>query len=71
MKLLMMSSSIWSLNSRASYIVNGDLMFFVRYDIGYLLVFIIVNIGYAGVYRAKFLTLLPLVIVILPCWQPM
>jgi len=56
---------------RASSIVNGDLMFSVRNDTGCLLVFIIVKLGRAGGYRAQFLTLLPLVIVILHCWQPM
>ena len=51
--------------------VKGDLMFSVRYDTSYFLVFIIVRLGWARGYKAKFLTLLPLVIVILPYWQPM
>jgi len=51
--------------------VNGDLMFYVRYDIGCLLVFIIITLGWVGGYRARFLMLLPLVMVILPCRQPM
>ena len=38
MKLLMASSSVWSLKSSASCIVNGDLMLSVRYDTGCLLV---------------------------------
>ena len=68
MKLLMMSSSVWFLNLRAYYMVNGVLMFYVRYDTDCLFVFIIVNLGCMGGYKAKFLTLLPLVIVMLPCW---
>ena len=51
--------------------VNGDLMFSVRYDTCFFFVFIIVNLGWVRGYRAKFLTLLPLVIVILPCRQTM
>lgn len=51
--------------------VNGDLVFFVRYDTGHFFVLIIMRLGWAGGYKAKFLTLLPLAIVMLPCRQPM
>ena len=40
--------------SRASSMVNGDLMFSVRYDIGCLLVFSSVTLGWVGGYRARF-----------------
>lgn len=50
--------------------VKGDLMFSMRYDTSCFLFFIIVRLGWARGYKAKFLTLLPLVIVTLPCWQP-
>jgi len=49
--------------------VNGDLIFSVRYDTGCLLVLIIVTLGYAGGYKARFLIFVPLVMVILPCRQ--
>ena len=45
-------------------------MFYIRYYTGCLLAFIIVTLGWAGGYRGKFLILLPLVMVILPCRQP-
>lgn len=69
-KLLMASSSLWSLKSRASSMVNGDLIFSVGYDIGCLLVFIIVTLSYVGGYKARFLIFAPLAMVILPCQQP-
>jgi len=49
----------------ASSMVNGDLMFSVRYDIGCFLVLIIVKLAWAGGYKAKFLILLPHAIVML------
>ena len=54
-KLLMRSSSIWSLKFRASSIVKGDLMFSKKYDAGGH-VLIIDRLGWAGGYKAKFLT---------------
>lgn len=50
--------------------VNGDLIFLVRYDTGCLLVFIIVTLGCVGGYKARFLIFSPLVMVILHCRQP-
>jgi len=50
--------------------VNGDLIFSVGYDIGCLLVFIIVTLSYVGGYKARFLIFAPLAMVILPCQQP-
>lgn len=49
--------------------VNGDLIFSVRYNTRCLLVFIIVTLGYAGGYKTKFLIFSPLVMVILPYRQ--
>ena len=50
--------------------VNGDVIFLVRYDTRCLLVLIIVTLSWAGGYKARFLILAPLVMVILPCRQP-
>ena len=45
-------------------------MLSIRYDTGCLLVLIIMTLGYAGGYKAKFLIFGPLVMVIFPCRQP-